>query len=365
MTLSVFIIGFIVSAITAIMLIQLGMRGLFVDDAVGVQKYHSKPTPRIGGVAIFTGVLFGTCYLLFKETNQHSFAVIIVGTLPIFCGGVIEDYTKKTKPIFRLILMLVSTVVVFFAMDVQLKAIKVPGVDMLLSYGIFSFAVTLIAVSGLTNSINIIDGYNGLAGVVSLLILSALFYLAFKFHDIFLMNLCGLLIGSIFGFLIWNYPHGLIFLGDSGAYFIGFMIAVISIMLVNNHQEVSPWFPLLLCIYPVWETIFSMYRRKIIKRQSMTTADALHLHTIIHKRAIRDFQTMGEDISSTTERNSMTSVYLWLLCTTSIVPATIFWNSTLLLALSALLFIILYLWLYFRIIRFRTPKVLIMSYQKK
>ncbi|MEI7589913.1 MAG: glycosyltransferase family 4 protein [Deltaproteobacteria bacterium] len=360
MTITLFIIAFVISAILSLVFIKLGARGLFLDEAKGVQKHHHKITPRIGGIAIFMGIFCGGLYLLGKGFAQINFWLVIVGLLPIFCGGVIEDYTRKTSPIFRLLLALISTAIVFFVLDVQLRSVRIPWIDIALTYTLVSFLFTLFAVSGLTNSINIIDGYNGLSGMVSLFILSALLCIALKFHDFFLINICVLSIGAIVGFLIWNYPHGLIFLGDSGAYLIGFVIATISIMLVNNHSEVSPWFPLLLCIYPVWETVFSMFRRKFIQKKSMMDADALHLHTLIYKRILRG-NAYECDVTQATLRNSMTSVYSWMLCLLTIIPAVVFWNQTLILGLFALLFICFYLWLYSRIIKFKTPRFLIIN----
>jgi len=358
MTVKLIIIAFILSLVISFYFIRLGLRGFFLDDMEGIQKRHYKRTPRSGGIAIALGVFCGGFFLPDAGGMIREFYLIMLGALPIFWGGVIEDYTKKTSPLFRLFLALFATAIVFFVLDVRLSSVKIYLFDYALSFPIISFLFTLFAVSGLANSINIIDGNNGLAGMVSLLILSALLYLTLKFQDFFLFDLCVLTIGALIGFLIWNYPHGLIFLGDSGAYFIGFIIAVISIMLVNSHPQVSPWFPLLICIYPVWETVFSMFRRRILRNKPMTQADALHLHTLIHRRVTREVHFNQNDVITATLRNSMTSVYLWMLALCSIVPAVIFWDNTLILGLFVLAFIVFYLWLYSKIIRFETPRLL-------
>lgn len=364
MTISFFIVSFIVSAIISFIFIRLGIKGYFIDDAQGVQKHHHKKTPRIGGVAIFSGILCAGALLLGEGEERGKFWFCLLGALPVFCGGVFEDYTKKASPLLRLLLALVSTSLVFFILDVQLRSVSIYPLDLALSFTVVSFLFTLFAVSGLANSINIIDGYNGLAGVVSLLILFSLSYLSLKLHDFFLLQLCILSIGAVAGFLIWNYPHGLIFLGDSGAYLIGFLIATISIMLVNRNPEVSPWFPLLLCIYPVWETVFSMFRRKVLQKKAMMSADALHLHSLIYKRVLQDF-SLGINAEQSTMRNSLTSLYLWILCLLSVVPALVFWYHTIALCFFSLAFILIYLWLYRRIIRFETPRFMVVGGGKK
>ena len=118
----------------------------------------------------------------------------------------------------------------------------------------------------------------------------------------------------------------------------------------------SPIFPLLLCAYPIFETVFTMYRRRVLRGVATAQPDGIHLHTLIHRRLIRmNFGSVPSDRRQTA-RNSMTSPYLWLLCLLSIIPSVLWWNSTRVLALFLLLFICSYVFLYWRIVRFRTPR---------
>ena len=162
--------------------------------------------------------------------------------------------------------------------------------------------------------------------------------------------------GAVLGFFVWNYPGGRIFLGDGGAYFIGFILAELSVLLLGRNSNVSPIFPLLLCAYPIFETVFTMYRRRVLRGVGNATPDGIHLHTLIHRRQIR--LNFGSEISGRrrTTRNSMTSPYLWLLCLSSIIPSVLWWDSTRVLAIFLLLFILSYVFLYWRIVRFRTPR---------
>ena len=165
-------------------------------------------------------------------------------------------------------------------------------------------------------------------------------------------------VGAVLGFFFWNFPLGLIFLGDGGAYLLGFLVAEISILLLHRNAEISPLFPLLLCIYPIFETLFSIYRRKVLRGRPADMPDAAHLHSLIYRRFMR--WVVGSDSShALTRRNSMTSPYLWTLCMLSAVPATIFWNNTPVLAGFIGLFIASYLYLYWSIIRFKTPRWLV------
>jgi UDP-N-acetylmuramyl pentapeptide phosphotransferase/UDP-N-acetylglucosamine-1-phosphate transferase len=162
--------------------------------------------------------------------------------------------------------------------------------------------------------------------------------------------------GAVLGFFVWNFPAGLIFLGDGGAYFLGFLLAELSVLLIHRNDAVSPIFPLLLCAYPIFETIFTMYRRRVLRGVATATPDGIHLHTLIHRRLIRTNLDIASSERRQTVRNSMTSPYLWLLCLLTVIPALLWWNRTPVLAVFLLLFMGSYVFLYWRIVRFRTPR---------
>ena len=244
----------------------------------------------------------------------------------------------------------------FWFLGAALTRVDVPLVDDLLRYGPVALAVTVVAVGGVANAINIIDGFNGLAGMVGMMILSALGYVAYVLGDHLLWNVCIASVGALLGFFLWNYPRGLIFLGDGGAYLVGFLIGEVSVLLVGRHPEVSAWFPMLLVVYPVFETVFSIYRRKVVRDTSPGLPDALHLHTLVFRRIVR--WAGGREAEALVRRNSATSPYLWLLCSASVIPAVLFWRHTYVLMGFTLGFAVLYVWLYRRIVRFRTPGVL-------
>ncbi len=162
-------------------------------------------------------------------------------------------------------------------------------------------------------------------------------------------------LSATLGFFLWNYPFGYIFLGDGGAYFLGFISATMGVLLVNRHPDVSPWFPLLLLLYPVWETIFSIYRRKFLKKSPPHMPDAIHFHQLLYKRITK--KLLGRELNNL-ERNYFTTPFLWIMGLLCFVPAVIFWKNTPALMVSSLSFIAFYTWLYSRIVKFKTPKIL-------
>jgi UDP-N-acetylmuramyl pentapeptide phosphotransferase/UDP-N-acetylglucosamine-1-phosphate transferase len=213
--------------------------------------------------------------------------------------------------------------------------------------------IAWLAVTGLPHAFNIIDGYNGLAGMVALVVCLALAHVALQVGDRSLAAVLLTTAAATGGFLIWNYPRGMLFAGDGGAYLWGVVIAIASVSLVQRNPAVSPWFPVLLLIYPVWETLFSMYR-KIMRGTSPGVADALHFHQLIYRRIVRE--VFHDDHSRRVlSRNNRTSPYLWGFTLLTVVPAVLAWQSSLILIGFCLLFVLSYVIAYLAIVRFKVP----------
>jgi UDP-GlcNAc:undecaprenyl-phosphate/decaprenyl-phosphate GlcNAc-1-phosphate transferase len=328
-------------------------------DVSGVQKFHATPVPRIGGLPIMLGLVAGCALSGFLNTTAWVL-LLLLSAFPAFAAGFIEDLTKKIGPLPRLLATFIAAVLGYFLLGAGLVRLDIPLVDSLLrDYWWLSLLLTMVAVGGVAHAVNIIDGYNGLSGMVAVFIFLAIAYVCFKVQDIVLMSVCFAMVGAIFGFLFWNFPRGLIFAGDGGAYLIGFMIAELSVLLVARNPAVSPWFPLLCVIYPVFETIFSIYRRKFLQGRAVGYPDALHLHQMVYKRMVL-WMVGSKEARHLTQRNSMTSPYLWVLASFSVVPAMLFWNRSWILMLLTLLFVLVYLRLYRMIVRFKTPRWMVL-----
>ncbi|KAA0257638.1 glycosyltransferase [Deferribacter autotrophicus] len=326
-----------------------------VDEVdTGPQKFHHRPTPRIGGLSIFVSFMIMSILLYIKFSNME-FVYLLIASIPAFLGGILEDITKKVSAKKRLLATMFSGLLGVILLKSAIFWIDIPFYGVLkLNYWL-AIILTIVGIAGVSNAVNIIDGYNGLVSVVSIIIFSGLFFVSFKVHDVFLMNTCIVMISAILGFFIWNYPYGFIFLGDGGAYFIGFIIAEISVLLVNRHPQVSVWFPLLLVIYPVFETLFSIYRKKFVRGHSPGVPDGLHLHMLIYKRIVK-FMISKDNSNYLIYRNSVTSPFLWLLTSLSFFPALFFWKSNILLIIFILIFVFIYIWLYKSIVCFKVSR---------
>lgn len=334
-------------------------------DLDGVQKFHSTPVPRVGGIGVLIGLLCGEVAKLFLEPEVAEFGfLVIVAAIPAFAAGLFEDVTKRVSVTKRLLATAISAASGGFFLGGWLARLDILGVDYLMAFGFVSVLVTCFAVAGVANAFNLIDGYNGLAGMVAVIILAGLSYVANQVGDRAVMITAFTAAGGILGFLVWNYPRGLIFLGDGGAYLIGFLVAELSVLLVARNPQVSPWFPLLLAFYPIFETVFTIFRRVVIGKTHPGLPDAAHLHQLIYRRVVR--WAVGDDCTKRkTQRNALTAPYLWVIASFAVIPAVLFWNNTIILQFVALLFAIFYIWVYREIYRARFPKWLSIKSVKK
>lgn len=292
----------------------------------GPQKYHAQPTPRIGGLAIFFGLLAGGGIMLFEDalTSERAFGLLLLSGVPAFLGGLTEDITKKVGVLERLLLTMLSGACAAWLLGAVLGRLDVPGIDQALIWLPFAVVLTAFAVGGISNSINIIDGYNGLASGVAVIVLCAMAYVAHVVGDRLIFSTSLALAGTLLGFMVWNWPYGKIFLGDGGAYLVGFILAELSVLIVVRNPNVSPWFPLLLLIYPIFETIYSIYRRHINEGLSLGKPDNRHIHQLIHDHLIPPAGNNGKHF----HRNCRVAKYLWAPAAVVAVLGGLFWEST-------------------------------------
>ena len=325
-------------------------------DAVdtGPQKFHARPTPRVGGVglALGLGATFAFMRLMLGDTSTlHSVGLLLLCGIPAFAGGLIEDLTKSVGVIDRLLLTMLSGAMAAWMLGAVLDRVGIPGVDHIFIWGAVAIPFTIFAVGGVANAINIIDGYNGLVAGYAIIVLLAFALVAYLVGDALVLLTALGTCGAIFGFFALNWPGGKIFLGDGGAYLMGYLLAELSVLIVIRHPVVKPWFPLLLLIYPIFETIFSIYRKKVLRGQSPGTPDGLHLHMLLYKRVVpREWR--GRENPGQLCRNSRTAKYIWgptFVCAAVAVGAR---TDSMALVFGVAVFIAAYILVYKKIVHF-------------
>jgi UDP-N-acetylmuramyl pentapeptide phosphotransferase/UDP-N-acetylglucosamine-1-phosphate transferase len=326
-------------------------------DLKGPQKFHVKVVPRVGGLGVVLAAFGGLGLYAYQARPEFSMmGLLLAASVPAFLTGFTEDMTKRVGVLARLLATMFSGLLAAWWLGALVWRTGVPWVDMLLAaVPVLAWFLTVFAVSGIANAINIIDGFNGLASMVAMLMFASIGYVALQLGDTLVLAVALTMIGAIAGFFVWNFPGGHIFLGDGGAYFIGFMLAEAMVLLLLRNPTVSAWYALLVFVYPIFETLFSIYRRTVIRRASPGAPDGVHLHSIIFRRVMR-WVAGSKSAAHITMRNSMTSPYLWLLSSLAIVPATLWWQYTWVMLFFTLLFCVTYVSLYLAIVRFKAPR---------
>ena len=242
-------------------------------DMPEARKVHKKPMPRLGGLAIFFAFLMG--YMFFGE-NTIQMNSILIGSFIILLTGIIDDI-HSLSPKDKLVGQLLSAGVIAFYGEILLSNITFFGMN--IQFGLLSYPITIMFIVACMNIINLIDGLDGLASGIS-----AIFFMTIIVICFFLGRTIGLdyiitliMLGSTLGFLIHNFYPAKIFLGDSGAMFLGFIISVISLLGFKGTILTSVFIPLLILAVPILDTLFAILRR-FVHHQKITDADKLHLH---------------------------------------------------------------------------------------
>mgnify|MGYP000344645176 FL=1 len=261
-------------------------------DLGGVQKVHTTAVPRIGGIGVMAGLLCSLGILAYAYpgvldgTQLNLVLLLLCASIPAFIAGVIEDFTKKVSVRIRLAATVASSLLASALLGATLGDLNIWGLDSLLVYAPVAIVVTAVVVAGAANAVNIIDGFNGLSSSTIILMSAGLGAIAWQYNDAFVMTLAALSAGAAAGFFLLNYPAGKLFLGDGGAYFMGFWVAEMAVLLLVRHAEINAWQVLGVCAYPIIEVLFSIYRRRFIQNVSPGAPDALHLHTLVFRRVV-------------------------------------------------------------------------------
>lgn len=318
-----------------------------LDGSTGAQKFHTAPTARIGGVGIYLALWLSLGFA--NEQDQDDLLMLLVSGMPAFLVGLIEDTTKDVRPRARLLATVASGLIAWAMTGASILKTDVEILDLALAIPAVSVAFTAFAVAGVANAVNIIDGFNGLAGGVVLTMLAALGFVAAAMGDAEVLALVVLLAASVSGFMLLNWPLGKIFLGDGGAYFLGFSVGWISVLLLYRNPTLSAWAPLVICSYPILEVWFSVLRKSSRAGHSPSMPDRVHMHMLIHRRLARPlFRGLSRPL-----QNGLTSPFLWLYSAMAGLFGAMFFDRPSLLISGLLGLGIVYWLIYLRLTQFK------------
>ena len=242
----------------------------------GIQKIHNKSTSRLGGFVIYGSLIF---FYFYSTEDQFLLKYLLISSFPLIVFSISEDIFQNMPPKLR-ILAIFSSCILFYSLylDNSFPQIDFPLLNFIHEDRFFSIVFFSFAILSVSNGMNIIDGSNGTCAFTALAQLLSIVFISSIVNDNQLLNLSLILIFFIFIFLIFNYPLGKIFLGDTGAYFLGFASCILTIELYGRNQGLPSWGAILILFYPVIETIFSTIRKKFYEKSSPLEPDPYHLH---------------------------------------------------------------------------------------
>lgn len=258
-------------------------------DAPNYRKVHARIMPRLGGLAIFLGFIIGLgIYSYFGTLSKYSIAIMI-GALIIVITGILDDmYEISAKA--KMLGQLLAALVVIFVGGIQIDFINLPFGGQL-DFGFLSIPFTILWIVGITNAVNLIDGLDGLAAGVSTIALLTLSIMAFNLGDIFVLVMATILAASTIGFLFYNFHPAKIFMGDTGALFLGFMISVLALLGFKNVTVISLIIPVIMLGVPISDTFFAIVRRLRMKKK-WSDPDKSHLHHCLMNMGFTHRQTV-------------------------------------------------------------------------
>ena len=273
------IIPFFVAVFISYLMTPLVRKFAFKIGAIDIPKddrrVHKEPMPLIGGLAIYLAIVI-TC-LIFLPINKTLLSILIGGTI-ILISGLIDDL-KGLSPKFKILFQLLAGLCLVLG-DVKVDFVTNPFTinNQLIYLNWLSIPITIFWVVGITNTLNLIDGLDGLAAGVAMISSLSLMFVAGKFGYATVILTSAIVAGACLGFLPFNFNPAKIFMGDTGALFLGFMLAAISIEgVMKSVATIAIIVPIIILGVPIFDTTFAIFRR-LISGQSIMTADKGHLH---------------------------------------------------------------------------------------
>ena len=258
-------------------------------DRSAVQSAHHKQTLRLGGLALTIGLLVGVIQM---PLDGNIVGWVLLLSLPLFVVGMCEDLGIHMAPRQRLISIALSLLLAMFMLGITVDRIGFPGFDLLLTFAPFAILFTLFGATGVVNAFNLIDGLNGLASFVGLSTAGVLGYISISYGQMDLAILCGTLCSAILGFFVVNYPSGRLFLGDAGAYLLGFLLICAALILFNREAGISAFAIVLIFFWPIADTCLAIWRRHRASSRH-DQPDRLHYHQLVMR--FLEIRWLGRD----------------------------------------------------------------------
>lgn len=314
----------------------------------GVQKIHSSQVSRLAGVIIFG---LTAIYIFFDNAfTLNFFTSLVIFFIPILLLTLPEDLHIHVNPWWRLIVMLLTSLIFLYFLNIELPLISIPILASVINHPMVAIIFYSLALTVLMNGANFIDGTNGLFNFTSISILLAICFFSILFGEIGVLSLSIFLIAMLTCFCIFNFPLGKIFMGDVGAYWISWLIGCSLIYLFGKHHSLLSWTAVLIIFYPAMEVLFS-FIRKLLQKKSPLKPDPYHLHL----KLFNYFNSSS--VNKPLVANNLvapTICFLWVLPP---LASVVFYKSLFLTLFALIFFIATYTLFYFGVPNINNEKI--------
>lgn len=305
-------------------------------DSTAVQTAHRFPTPRVGGVGIVLAILLILLVLL-PDRQGLRWSLFAVSLAPIFLAGLAEDLGYPVSPLRRLLAAALSSAICVVLLGFWIPRADTPLLDGLFAFAPFAIVFTIFAASGICHAFNLIDGVNGLAAGVGVIVALGLAAIAAKAGEAAIGTAAFLMVPALLGFLALNFPLGKIFLGDAGAYSIGHVLAWLAIALLARVEALTTWAVMLVLFWPVADTALAIYRRRRSGKPA-GMPDRLHVHQLVMRALeIGYFGRKRRHIA-----NPVTTMVILPLASAPMIVGVLLWNQPLAAFAAFVLFSVLF-----------------------
>ena len=301
------------------------------QDTFAVQASHTTPTPRIGGVAVMAGMLVGAGIAFLQ--GQPLYLILLLTSLPMYATGLAEDLFRNISTRVRYASTALSALLAVWILGIWITTADSYVLEWLFYFTPAAILVTLFVVASYCHAFNLIDGLNGLASGTGILIAAGLAAIAAQIGHAEIITMSVITAVSIAGFFLFNYPFGRIFLGDGGAYIIGYMLTWTALVILHVAPETSTWAMFLLFFWPLADTLFAIYRRRR-KGVSIDTADRLHFHQLV----LRGLEIFFLGRNKRTVANPLATSVILPFITAPVIAGVAFWDKPLISFLALAFF---------------------------
>ena len=272
----IFIVALILIKLIIIYALKLGL-----VDVPNERSMHTRHHPRGAGIGIFLAVAIVDPCFDFALMSEHYLTCL--SALAVFLVGVLDDH-KDTSPNTKFIVLALAAVAVYFDGIYVSNLGILFGMD--INLGWLALPFTVVAIVGFTNALNLVDGLDGLAGSLSIIIFGTLLSIGYTHNDPFIIVLSASFIAALLAFMVYNWNPASIFMGDSGSLVLGF---VIGLLVIKAAAYIHPVTVLFIIAIPLMDTIIVMVRRKR-QGKSMFVADKTHIHHVLYNFFNKDIK---------------------------------------------------------------------------